>query len=160
MGSKLLPTLSLLRGTQIEQAEVEAEVADTTKSSEATAAGQAPGGGRQDHDVMRDAAMRAVTGGASSDNVAAAGGLEVPGREPHSTAALADRLPHRPEASLIPGERDASTLTHREAGAVSGQFAGADIPAGPDETMDERTARERAREGGGVEGERAFDSHR
>lgn len=109
---------------------------------------------------MRDAAMRPVVGGASTDTVAAAGGLEVPGREPRSTVALADRLPHRPELVMIPGERDASTLTHREAGAVSGQFAGADIPGTPDLTMDEQTARERAREGGGREGGRAFDSHK
>jgi hypothetical protein len=54
--------------------------------------------------------------------------------------------PHAP----IPGERDPSTLTHREPGAVGGQFAGADIPApNPKEWLDDRTAREHAREGGG-----------
>ena len=54
--------------------------------------------------------------------------------------------PHPP----IPGERDSSTLTHREPGAVGGQFSGADIPSpNPNEWLDERTAREHAREGGG-----------
>jgi hypothetical protein len=58
-----------------------------------------------------------------------------------------DRTPPDP---MIPGERDATTLTHREPGAVGGQFNGADVPA-PDATawLDERTAREHAREGGG-----------
>jgi hypothetical protein len=51
---------------------------------------------------------------------------------------------------MIPGERDPSTLTHREPAAVSGQFAGADIPSEPpDGWLDERTANEHAREGGG-----------
>ena len=58
-----------------------------------------------------------------------------------------DRTPPDP---MIPGERDATTLTHREPGAVGGQFNGADVPA-PDAKawLDERTAREHAREGGG-----------
>lgn len=30
---------------------------------------------------------------------------------------------------MIPGERDPSTLTHREPGAVGGQFPGGDSPA-------------------------------
>jgi hypothetical protein len=56
----------------------------------------------------------------------------------------------------IPGERDPSTLTHREAGAVSGQFAGADIPPQPPDWLDRRTAFEHALEGGGdaVKGDR------
>ena len=58
-----------------------------------------------------------------------------------------DRTPPDP---MIPGERDATTLTHREPGAVGGQFNGADVPS-PDAKawLDERTAREHAREGGG-----------
>ncbi len=118
-----------------------------------------PGGGRQDHGVMRDAALRPLADGGGATTRAAGGGLDVPGREPGSTTPLS-RAANEPESSLIPGERDASTLTHREAGAVSGQFAGADIPATPPATVDERTALEHAREGGGAEGEREFKSHR
>ena len=55
-----------------------------------------------------------------------------------------------PRQAPIPGERDPSTLTHREPGAVGGQFAGADIPSpAPAGWLDDRTAREHAREGGG-----------
>jgi hypothetical protein len=51
---------------------------------------------------------------------------------------------------MIPGERDPTTLTHREPGAMSGAFNGADVPS-PDPTawLDEQTARDHAREGGG-----------
>lgn len=130
-------------------------------SSDTIKPAEPPGGGRQDHDAMRDAAMRPVTGGASTDTLSAIGGLDVPGREPQTTSAMASQLTHEAESTLIPGERDATTLTHREAGAVGGQFAGADIPAAaaPD-TMDERTSREHAREGGGADGERTFGSHK
>ena len=95
--------------------------------------------------------MRPVTGPASTKTLSAIGGLQVPGREPHAPPAMAHPAsgagsPHE----LIPGERDASTLTHREAGAVGGRFAGADIPASaPQEWIDEQTALEHAREGGG-----------
>ena len=51
---------------------------------------------------------------------------------------------------MIPGERDPTTLTHREPGAIGGQFAGADVPSpDPKNWLDERTAREHTREGGG-----------
>lgn len=50
----------------------------------------------------------------------------------------------------IPGERDPANLTTRERGAVSGQFAGADIPPSEHQDwLDEVTATEHAREGGG-----------
>lgn len=55
----------------------------------------------------------------------------------------------RPAAERIPGERDPENLTHREPGAMGGQFTGADIP--PDAELpwlDDVTAEERAREGG------------
>ena len=100
---------------------------------------------------MHDASMRPVTGPASTKTLAAIGGLQVPGREPHAPSATT----HPPAGAdspheLIPGERDASTLTHRQPGAIGGQFAGADIPASAPQTwMDERTALEHAREGGG-----------
>ena len=124
---------------------------------------------------MREAAMRPVTGPASTDTLAAGGGLEVPGRECHSGGASAYDASrgyapqvsgsggesHTGESSLIPGERDATTLTHRQPGAVSGQFAGADIPAVvPPASMDERTALEHAREGGGDLGAKSHTKHR
>jgi hypothetical protein len=50
----------------------------------------------------------------------------------------------------IPGEREVNTLTHREPGAMAGQFSGADIPAAsPPDWLDEDTTLERVREGGG-----------
>ena len=49
---------------------------------------------------------------------------------------------------MIPGGRDSANLTHREPGAVGGQFTGADIPATPVDWLDGATAREHAREGG------------
>ena len=130
---------------------------------DATTGAEPPGGGRQDHDVMREAATRPVTGPASTETLAASGGLQVPGREPHaSPAASADadaghgsaspvstRHAHATASSLIPGERDPTTLTHREPGAIGGPLAGADIPAAaPPSSMHERTASEHAREGG------------
>lgn len=60
---------------------------------------------------------------------------------------------------MIPGERDPSNLTHREPGAISGQFSGGDIPAAASDWLDERTSHERAREGGGPEGESALREH-
>ena len=55
----------------------------------------------------------------------------------------------QPGHEPIPGERDPSTLTHREPGAVSGQFAGADIPPQRPDWLDRRTAFEHELEGGG-----------
>jgi hypothetical protein len=97
---------------------------------------------------MRAASIRPVSGPASTDDLAAIGGLGVPAHEAHP-----ELVPVPSEASPepIPGERDATTLTHREAGAVGGRFAGGDTPS-PDRStwLDEPTARERAREGGRV----------
>jgi hypothetical protein len=134
-------------------------MADSPQTNPSHEAVEPPGGGRQDHDVMRAAAMRKVSGPGSTDTLAAIGGLDVPGHEahpelanhPHGSDFGGDApggpAPHEP----IPGERDATTLTHREPGAVGGQFAGANVPA-PDTHawMDERTAGEHAREGGGA----------
>lgn len=133
----------------------------TERTESQTKPAEPPGGGRSDHDTMRDAAMRPVTGGASIDTLAASGGLQVPGREPKTTSALVSGLPHEAGAEIIPGERDATTLTHREPGAVSGQFAGADIPAAaPAGLMDDLTTHDRVREGGGADGEREFYAHK
>lgn len=132
-------------------------MADTNRSNSTSDAAQPPGGGRQDHETMREAAMHPVSGPASTDVLAASGGLNVPGGEAHpelappapsasgAHAAPGGQAPHEP----IPGERDATTLTHREPGALGAQFSGADIPAAGAGSMDERTAYERAREGGG-----------
>ncbi len=102
---------------------------------------------------MRAASMRPVSGPASTDTLAASGGTDVPGREPHPELASAALDAHDAgEATVpepIPGERDPGNLTQREPGSMGGQFAGADIPAAGGGTMDERTMLERAREGGG-----------
>jgi hypothetical protein len=56
--------------------------------------------------------------------------------------------PHEP----IPGERDASTLTHREPGAIGGRFSGADTPSSASRAlMDDETLRLHRLEGGGTE---------
>jgi len=101
---------------------------------------------------MHDAAMRPVSGPADTGTLAASGGLDIPGRESHPERAHdsrdEDAQHHPPE--LIPGERDATTLTHREPGAIGGQFAGADVPSPePHDWLDEQTASEHALEGGG-----------
>ena len=57
-------------------------------------------------------------------------------------------------AERIPGERDGSTLTHREPGAIGGDPSGADIPPVPPEWEDDDTRREHELEGGGAERER------
>jgi hypothetical protein len=96
---------------------------------------------------MRAASIRPVSGPASTDHLAAIGGLEVPAHESHpELVAVTSHAAPEP----IPGERDATTLTHREAGAVGGRFAGSDTPS-PDRNawLDETTAREHTREGGG-----------
>jgi hypothetical protein len=68
---------------------------------------------------------------------------------------VADTRDEHSADPMIPGERDPRNLTHREPGAVGGQFTGADIPAGPAEWLDDVTMHERVREGGGADGERA-----
>ena len=57
-------------------------------------------------------------------------------------------------AEPIPGERDWSTLTHREPGAIGGNPYGADIPPVSPAWEDLETCREHEREGGGAERER------
>jgi hypothetical protein len=57
-------------------------------------------------------------------------------------------------AEPIPGERDPSTLTHREPGSIGGDPYGADIPPVPAQWEDEETCREHELEGGGAERER------
>ena len=107
-----------------------------------------PAEGRQDHYAMRADAMRAVTGPAGTETLAAGGGLELPGHEEHESRL--DTAAPAPEP--IPGDRDASTLTHREPGAIGAPIGGADVPTpNPDTWMDSETARLHRIEGGGQE---------
>ncbi|HVZ21906.1 MAG TPA: hypothetical protein VG871_12620 [Vicinamibacterales bacterium] len=125
-------------------------MAETTRDKHQTPAGP-PGGGEQDHEAMRVAAMLPVTPGtASTDALATTGGLNVPGGDPAETTRLASGLVatsarHEP----IPGERDPSNLTHREKGARGVPFWGEDTHVDLEQTMDAQTRRERATEGGG-----------
>jgi len=57
-------------------------------------------------------------------------------------------------AEPIPGAREASTLTHRQPGAIGGDPYGADIPATPPDWEDADTRREHEIEGGGAQRER------
>ena len=57
-------------------------------------------------------------------------------------------------AEPIPGAREASTLTHRQPGAIGGDPYGADIPATPPDWEDADTCREHEIEGGGAQRER------
>ena len=66
------------------------------------------------------------------------------------TAARAARAADHDDP-MIPGAREANTLTHREAGAISGQSSGADLHAQPSEWVDGKTATEHVREGGGAD---------
>lgn len=120
-----------------------------------------PAGGEQDHYAMRVDAMLPVTPGtASTDVLAAAGGLNVPGDDPAITAQLARALAtiasrHEP----IPGERDASTLTYRQLGAMTAPFWGEGMHFDLAKTMTETTKADRALAGGGGVGERRHTTH-
>ena len=112
----------------------------------------------QNHDAMRAAAERRVSGPAATADLAAGGGLELPGREEHAGPETVVGMDRDHVHEPIPGEHDATTLTHREPGAVSGAFNGADNVAGdPHAVSDERTRREWIREGGGLDAEQQFD---
>lgn len=97
---------------------------DTTRQGQKPHPSQPPAGGRTDHDAMRAASMRPTSGPAEGGRLSAISGLELPGREAHTE--LIPSEPATPE--MIPGERDGTTLTHREPGAVGGQFSGFDLP--------------------------------
>ena len=105
-----------------------------------------PGRGEQTHEVMQADASRPISGPASTNTLAAGGGLEVPGREPHPRIVEHETLSHEP----IPGERDPATLTSREPGAI-GTLSGAELP--PTEARALLSAddiEELRREGGGL----------
>ena len=103
--------------------------------------------GRTDQHSMLAAAHKTVHGPAASDRQASIGGLEV---SIGDTAPTDDATASDEASALIPGAREADTLTHREAGAIGGAFAGADIPAGEAPWLDARTARDHRLEGGGT----------
>jgi hypothetical protein len=68
------------------------------------------------------------------------------------TAVAKELRPFHTSQDPIPGERDPGNLTKREPGAVSGQFAGADIPRSDhQEWLDEVTTTEHVLEGGGAD---------
>ena len=99
---------------------------------------------------MRRAAALPVSGPASTDVLAAGGGLEMPGRERAGAAdaATVEQGAHAGTQEIIPGAREADTQTHREAGAIGGQFSGMDLPPSDAGSLDDRTAAEHLREGG------------
>ena len=93
---------------------------------------------------MQADASRPVIGPAASRTLSA-GGLELPGREPHPQAVAHETLSHEP----IPGERDPKTLTSREPGAMGTVF-GAELPqVDPHAWLTDEDIEELRREGGG-----------
>ena len=115
-----------------------------------------PGNGRQDHDAMRvDAMLPILPGQGSTDALAAAGGLNVPGDDPVITEPLARALATiTSRREPIPGERDTSNLTRRQAGAMTAPFWGEAVHFDLDKTMTDMTREDRALAGGGGRGER------
>ena len=112
-----------------------------------------PGGGAQDHESMRAASMRPVSGPATTDDRAAGGGLQVPGREVHAARPEADAA--APVHEPIPGERDPTNQTHRQPGGMGGHWAGGDNAyTGSDATLSKETTDEAARDGGGSPSQR------
>jgi hypothetical protein len=102
---------------------------------------------RQNHDTMRASATRPVHGPASTETLAASGGLEAHGRS--------EALPRRVVREPIPGERDLETLLGTQPGAVGGVGFGADLPpTNLENTMDNRTIHEHEVEGGGAGSQR------
>jgi hypothetical protein len=125
-------------------------MADSNRPTHEVAGATPPGRGEQTHEVMQADASRPVTGPASTGTLAAGGGLELPGREPHPYAVEHEALTHEP----IPGERDPATLTAREPGAI-GTFSGAELPrADARAWLSEDDVEELRRDGGGVSSKR------
>jgi hypothetical protein len=107
---------------------------------------------------MRAAAMRPVEGPPGIDAQAASGGLELPGGERHRSTNPVLGMNSAETHEPIPGEHDASTLTHRQPGAMGGAFNGADNGSGNvDVALTDAERREFIREGGGRDAERLFD---
>jgi hypothetical protein len=107
-----------------------------------------------------DAMLPIIRGQGSTDVLAAAGGLNVPGGDPAVTEQLARGLAtiaarHEP----IPGERDTSNLTRRQRGAMTAPFWGEGVHFDLDKTMTDTTKQDRALAGGGGPGERRHADH-
>ena len=112
----------------------------------------------QTHEAMRAAASRPISGPAATSTLAASGGLELPGGERRDREALTVGMNEQPPHEPIPGERDTTTLTHREVGAIGGAFNGEDnVTSNVDTLLDDRVRRELVREGGGADAERQFE---
>jgi hypothetical protein len=111
------------------------------------AAVEPPASGRTTQESMREAAHRPVAGPASSDRLAAGGGLEIPDA-PEGQPFHEHGIHETGAMGLIPGAREPSNLTHREPGAISGQFNGSDIPAVQTDLLNEAEKIESYREGG------------
>ena len=63
---------------------------------------------------------------------------------------MATYMPNPDHDGPIPGEHDASTLTHRQPGAIGGRPTGDDTPSPkPEDVMDSATIHDRELEGGG-----------
>jgi hypothetical protein len=120
-------------------------MSDNQKPTHEVAGAAPPGGGQQTHETMQAEASAVVTGPASTPTLAAGGGLEVPGREPHPYAVTNETLTHEP----IPGERDPATLTHREPGAMGTPFGAELPPSDPRALLTDDGVDELHRDGGG-----------
>jgi len=105
---------------------------------------------------MRAAAQRPVSGPAATDTLAAGGGLELPGREECAREVPIVGIDHDNAHEPIPGEHDATTLTHRPAGAVGPAVNGTPRAPSDIDALHDDTRRERVREGGGRDAERHF----
>jgi hypothetical protein len=127
-----------------------------------------PGRGEQNHDVMREAARRPISGPGASDFIAAGGGLDLPGTSGASGKGMGNMRedspltdPSRltpgpgPDHEPIPGERDPENITGSQTGTIGGGGVGAHNPS-PNRAigMDDETVHDREIEGGGAESER------
>jgi hypothetical protein len=107
-------------------------MADKKQTTDETAEGATPPGrGETNHETMRAAATRTISGPGASDFLAASGGLDVPGIDSakgtgalRGEAPLTDpsRLTPRlgPDHEPIPGERDPNNLTGSQTGTIGG----------------------------------------
>jgi hypothetical protein len=123
------------------------------------------------HDTMRAAAKRTISGPGASDFLTASGGLDLPGTDASkgmsnlnegstltdpanlTPAVGADEIGSQHEP--IPGERDPDNLTGSQTGTIGGGGFGAHNPS-PERAngMDDETVAEHQREGGGAPRER------
>ena len=110
---------------------------------------------RQDHEGMRAASMTPLTGPAATDALAASGGLDVPGGD---AARVKPPVTSSAARESIPGERDASTLTHREPGGMSAPFNG-DTSVTQPSTLTQETIHDREIEGAGEDVPRLNKEH-